>query len=70
MPQLLVHGDADDIVPPTQSREHAALDPDAELLELAGADHFDVVDPSQPAWAAAVEWLSGHLSREGPAAIR
>ena len=70
VPQLLVHGDADDIVPPTQSREHAALDPDAELLELAGADHFDVIDPSRPGWAAAVEWLSGHVSREGPAASR
>jgi pimeloyl-ACP methyl ester carboxylesterase len=68
--QLLVHGSADDIVPVSQSRDYADLDPDAEVLALAGADHFDVIDVGHAAWAAAVEWLSGRLGREDPAGTR
>ena len=60
--QLLVHGTADDIVPVTQSRIHAELDSGAELVELEGADHFDVIDPSHRAWDAVVEWLAGTLA--------
>jgi acetyl esterase/lipase len=53
--QLLVHGDADTRVPVEQSRAYAAAaaaagDP-VELVELAGADHMAVIDPSSPAWA-------------------
>jgi acetyl esterase/lipase len=40
-PAVLIHGTADDIVPVEMSREFAG----AEVLEIAGADHFDVVDP-------------------------
>jgi acetyl esterase/lipase len=65
VPQLLVHGEDDDIVPLSQSRDYAALDPDAEVLTLPGADHFDVIDPGHQAWEAAVEWLARR--REGPA---
>ena len=62
--QLLVHGDADDIVPVTQSRIHAELDPGAQLVELEGADHFDVIDPSHRAWEAVVERLPSLLEAE------
>ncbi len=62
--QLLVHGDADDIVPVTQSRIHAELDPGAQLVELEGADHFDVIDPSHRAWQAVVERLPSLLEAE------
>ena len=54
---LLVHGDADDIVPAAQSRAYAALDPDAELIELEGADHFDVIDGAHTAWRVVVDRL-------------
>jgi len=57
VPQLLVHGSADDIVPPSQSRGYAALDPEAALLELEGVDHFEVIDPGHAAWTAVVERL-------------
>jgi acetyl esterase/lipase len=70
VPQLLVHGDTDEIVPLSQSRDYADLDPDAEVLAVAGADHFDVIDVGHAAWAAAVDWLSGRLGREGPAGTR
>jgi acetyl esterase/lipase len=61
VPQLLVHGADDDIVPVTQSRDYAAREPSAELLELAGLDHFDVVDVEHQAWATTRDWLSNHL---------
>jgi acetyl esterase/lipase len=61
VPQLLVHGDADDIVPVSQSRAYAALEPDAELVELAGADHFAVIEPARPGWATVVDRLEASL---------
>jgi acetyl esterase/lipase len=49
--QLLVHGTADDIVPVTQSRDYARRDPQVELVELDGVDHFDVIDQAHGAWS-------------------
>jgi acetyl esterase/lipase len=57
VPQLLVHGSADDVVPASQSREHAGRDPGAELVEVEGADHFDVIDPGHSAWSVVAERL-------------
>jgi acetyl esterase/lipase len=53
-PSLLIHGDADENVPISQSRGFAvaataAGDP-CELHELPGGDHFEVVDPAGRAW--------------------
>ena len=59
--QVLIHGTADDVVPVSQSREHAARDPQAELVELDGADHFDVIDVAHAAWFAVVERLPALL---------
>ena len=61
VPQLLVHGADDDLVPVSQSRDYAAREPSAELLELAGLDHFDVIDVEHQAWAATRDWLSTRL---------
>ena len=61
VPQLLVHGTDDDIVPISQSRDHAARDPLAELVELDGADHFDVVDVDHAAWGAVTDGLQSLL---------
>jgi dipeptidyl aminopeptidase/acylaminoacyl peptidase len=62
---LLVHGDADDRVPIEQSRGYAlaacAAGDRCELLELAGADHFSVIDPRTQAWAAVAERLEALL---------
>jgi acetyl esterase/lipase len=56
-PVLLVHGDADQRVPVEQSRHYAqaaraAGDDRCELMELAGVDHFALIDPRSAAWAA------------------
>jgi pimeloyl-ACP methyl ester carboxylesterase len=61
VPQLLVHGSEDDVVPLSQSRDHAARDPLAELVVLEGSDHSDVIDVDHRAWRVVAEWLSARL---------
>jgi pimeloyl-ACP methyl ester carboxylesterase len=61
VPQLLVHGTEDDVVPVSQSRDYAARDPLAELLEVEGGDHLQVIDVDHPVWSATAEWLSARL---------
>lgn len=52
--QWLIHGSGDDVVPLAFSRDyvarHNAQKEDAHLLEIPGADHFDVIDPLSKAW--------------------
>ena len=61
VPQLLVHGGRDHLVPVTQSRDYAAAAAAAgdtvDLVELPDADHFDLIGESDPAWAVVVGWL-------------
>jgi acetyl esterase/lipase len=55
---LLIHGDADDRVPMSQSIRFAgAAAGEAEFVQLRRAGHFDVIAPDGPAWPA----LSGAL---------
>jgi len=56
--QWLIHGSADDIVPPAFSRDYVGAKQrrtgkekeDVHLLEVPLADHFDLIDPRSPAW--------------------
>ena len=56
--QWLIHGSADDVVPLAFSRDYVAAKQkrpadareDAHLLEIDGADHFDLIDPRSTAW--------------------
>jgi acetyl esterase/lipase len=61
VPQLLVHGEADDVVPPSQSSAYAeaarAAGDDVELVLRPGEDHFVHTDPANPAWQDVVKWL-------------
>jgi dipeptidyl aminopeptidase/acylaminoacyl peptidase len=65
VPQLLVHGDADDRVPVEQSRRYAraaaAAGDRCELLELPGVGHFELIDPRDDAWRRVAERLAGLL---------
>jgi acetyl esterase/lipase len=54
VPRTLIHGTADDIVPIALSRTFTAP---ANLIELPGADHFAVIDPSHDAWQAVLAEL-------------
>jgi acetyl esterase/lipase len=56
--QWLIHGSADDVVPPDFSRDYVLAKQqrlgkekeDAHLLEISGAGHFDLIDPRTQAW--------------------
>ena len=53
---VLIHGEADDIVPVSQSL--GAKDSGAEVVVIPGADHFDMIDPTHDAWAAVIRALA------------
>lgn len=58
-PVVCVHGDADTTVPLDQSQRYVAADTAAggraRLRVIPGADHFALIDPAEPAWAACRE---------------
>jgi acetyl esterase/lipase len=61
VPQLLVHGVADDVVPIELARRYArraaeAGDP-CRLIELAGTGHMEHLDPGSEAWRTVTGWL-------------
>jgi len=55
VPRIIIHGDADEIVPIALSRNYNAP---AKLIELPGASHFDVIDPDTPAFASLLAELA------------
>jgi dipeptidyl aminopeptidase/acylaminoacyl peptidase len=61
VPQLIVHGDADDRVPVEMSREYVGTAADAGDTvvydELEGVDHFALIDPTSVAWSKVVRGL-------------
>jgi acetyl esterase/lipase len=64
VPQLLVHGARDDIVPVSMSRSYAEAAREAGddvALEVLDEDgHFEHIDPATRAWALARDWLVAH----------
>jgi acetyl esterase/lipase len=52
--QALIYGIKDDVVPPDFSRKYAevkrAKGENVKLVEIANADHYDVIDPRSDAW--------------------
>jgi acetyl esterase/lipase len=64
-PFLLIHGQADEVVPPGESEAFAAYlqeaDAEAELLLLPGAGHLSIV-PSSPSFPAIVEAVDAFVS--------
>ncbi|MGE5624035.1 MAG: alpha/beta hydrolase family protein [Bacillota bacterium] len=61
IPQLIVHGEADDTVIVEIGREYAeaarqAGDP-VDYVSFPGMGHFEHLDPKGIAWKAVVEWL-------------
>jgi acetyl esterase/lipase len=62
VPQLLIHGELDDVAPLEQIRGYVrAAGAEAELVEVDGADHFDVIDPAHRGWQIVVARLPGLL---------
>jgi 3-dehydroquinate dehydratase type II len=61
VPQIIIHGTADEAVPVAMSRSYVeaatAAGDRVKYHELAGADHMNLIDPSHEAWALAVSEL-------------
>jgi acetyl esterase/lipase len=67
----VVHGEQDEVVPATLSRSLRARHPYVDLRVVAGADHFDLIDPTSRAWASVLEALDlDPLAPPGPSAAR
>lgn len=67
--QWLIHGSADDVVPPGFSRQYVErkkkLGEAVNYLEISGAGHFDLIDPRSAAWPK-VEDTVKHLLAQKP----
>jgi dipeptidyl aminopeptidase/acylaminoacyl peptidase len=54
VPQRVIHGDRDDVVPVAISREYVEAarksGDDCTLVEPQGAGHFELIDPRSAAW--------------------
>jgi len=66
LPQLLVHGLDDTVVPPSMSeryarRAHDAGD-DVRLVTLEGVGHREVIDPRAESWPAVVDFVGELIS--------
>lgn len=68
VPQALIHGTADKIVPYEISKHYyskaIALGEQAKLVALPGADHFEVIDPKSKEWPIIVAELENGLNSE------
>ncbi|MGI8826552.1 MAG: alpha/beta hydrolase family protein [Chloroflexota bacterium] len=55
LPQILLHGADDEIVPPVTSERYACRAQDlgdaVQVVRLPGAGHFELIDPRAPEWA-------------------
>ncbi|HVL51841.1 MAG TPA: alpha/beta fold hydrolase [Actinomycetota bacterium] len=62
VPQLVVHGERDRIVPPAASSLYAqrakSLGDDVVLRIVPRSGHMDVVNPRRPPWRPTAEWLA------------
>ncbi|MEV6333971.1 alpha/beta hydrolase [Nocardia vinacea] len=63
IPTVVVHGDRDQRLPIEMVREYCAKS-GAELVELPGIGHFELIDPDSTAWPFVVQAL-GRLDRPG-----
>lgn len=61
IPQVLIHGTNDDRVPDKVSRIYYSkaklAGDDVTMIDIVGADHFAMIDPSSEAWKATVREL-------------
>ncbi len=67
-PQVLIHGTRDDRVPFNVSQAYAHIaneaGDDITLIELPGADHFVVIDPTSESWAITLKEIQRLFGEE------
>lgn len=70
VPVTMIHGADDPTVPPSQSRAFAdaarAWGDTVTLRVVAGAGHFDVIDPTSPAWTEVLDAVARALGPRAP----
>ena len=62
VPQLILHGQADEDVPVEMTVEYAEtaqfLGNDMTFVSEPGVDHFDIIDPTHSIWRSITGWLN------------
>lgn len=65
-PQWLIHGTSDETVPPSFSRDYVArkqsMKENVHLIEIPGADHFDLIDPRSAPWKQVEQTILASLA--------
>lgn len=61
VPQTLLHGTQDEIVPVEQSETFAVASANARLIKLEATGHFELIDPRSNAWPTVLSHLTDHL---------
>jgi pimeloyl-ACP methyl ester carboxylesterase len=64
-PLLLVHGQADSLIPLTRAQEIRAAVPRARLIELPGVGHMPMMEAPQRTAQALQAWIYGDESQNG-----
>ncbi len=54
---VVVRGSADDVVPAPYTIPPDSSPGDVTVVDIAGDDHFDLIDPASRSWAAALSAL-------------
>jgi pimeloyl-ACP methyl ester carboxylesterase len=54
-PTLLIHGEADQVVPPAQSTRVEG----ARVSTIPGLGHFELLDPNREHWPLVIDALDG-----------
>jgi acetyl esterase/lipase len=63
VPQRLLHGTADDIVPFELSQRFAKASKNAQLIRLPDAGHFELIDPRSKEWPTVLQNITAPLKR-------
>jgi pimeloyl-ACP methyl ester carboxylesterase len=58
VPQRLLHGTADDIVPFDLSQRFANASKNSQLVPLPGAGHFELIDPRAKEWPTVLQHVT------------